>query len=1359
MESISPSENKFLKDIENISVRISTGGVCLGSAFLMNCPSTLDCLYLVTARHCIESLLGDDELSIDRFDYAREEFGECKLSSTEFHIFNFDVENKYDLALIKFPKALYPFDIPNIILRQSPTKGRSYSFRGFPSAYRNSLPDELEAKCILTYGSTASLSPAEHLEDNTSIATGNVGGFSGSGLYSHADGMLEFVGIVTKYKTTKRFEVCTFRELNTLLSQFGESAWNVLDSIPQIVVKETNTPSAAYYEFSKTFLDKAEQLVEDLQPAQALVIAKTALENISNSILSPIDKKFLLAKVKWTIGLANSDLNGGEDTYGYLIEAYKLSPNNLKYQERAAVAFLHKDLTENALELAEQILANDENNARAWAVMATLDPEMSISPEVFDDPIFKVAIVSFWSKFGADWSLNHFKTLFGKVLAKRVLPLSLIPRAELPYWNYLAQFAIFDFLHTTVKVQSLKRSEKLIGIEQLRYAADILQILLKRIEESDLRFNPTYVLSRYDLLLCQYYLYDKKDAVLEMYQIFMGNPGLEIDKFESNDKALYKKIPERAFDLILCLLQIGENSKALNVIAVFPDQNQYFILLFQGRALERTGKVVEGLAVYRRYLESLVVVREVELENILDIFNRFLKHNKGEDLVACQINPAWEFEYPFYGKLIEAYSLKDSIQQQAYVVFLCDSIYDGHSADLSFFCRGVLSFVYWTIDEPSKVVSLLENYVDLLTENQEHRLYILSIWKSKGNSDLLLKLLGQWRTNFSADLALLDIEMRLYHTLRDHEKVEIISEYGLEKFPGEEIFLLRLLESLNWQKKITKLQSLLNDDLLCLALQWRFAFSLGNLCFIHGKTELGLRLYYKVLKDNPDDQIVKEAYVVNLIAFQQIDEMPYPEVAQEGMVVRLLVKDRELMVELTPENIKLKTYAKQIIGKRINDVFAVVDAITGASIEYKIAQILDKYRGQMALYTDYVAKNPEDGIKIRALKINEESPEGMIRQFQEMFGVEGTKTKIIVEAQLNKFANGEIGFSHLFRSVFRNSPINAWNYITSSKSDGYPMIPIINQEVLNFTSSTEFVLDFSTLFTVFYISQKTELNFLDKPFIISQLLKDYLQSEFVEHSVKRKSKTSISFTIDKVTPIFRTDGDLDSDLSYLSQINEWINQNCRVAFASQRLSMNENRIKTNIENDLHDELLMDTMLLSSRADRILITDELLFYKNPAPFKRITLENYLVKIWGDIYQEKIVFELVKLNYRGLTISGKQLYKMFESNKILSNPQSEFFLALNSFTMKYNPNPLNLVEILKFVKELYSDGFSLGYKHHVSQLVLQFPLRQLRVTNELQGLINIFLSSTFDLLGNHFEDVREDLVKAIELVEYQEKAIKR
>ena len=103
--------------------------------------------------------------------------------------------------------------------------------------------------------------------------------------------------------------------------------------------------------------------------------------------------------------------------------------------------------------------------------------------------------------------------------------------------------------------------------------------------------------------------------------------------------------------------------------------------------------MVEVLAVYPRYLEGLVVVREVELENILDIFNRLLKHNKGEDLVGCQINPVWEFEYPFYGKLIVAYVLKDSIQQQAYVRSLCDSIYDAHSAGFSFFCRGVLSFV------------------------------------------------------------------------------------------------------------------------------------------------------------------------------------------------------------------------------------------------------------------------------------------------------------------------------------------------------------------------------------------------------------------------------------------------------------------------------------------------------------------------------------------------------------------------------------------------------------------------------------------------------------------------------------------
>jgi hypothetical protein len=1328
--------------IECIAIRLSSEGKSLGSGVILSRAENATTYFVLTALHCLENLDLGQGLSIDRFDYTTGKFHQYPIPAEQYKLYHYEPDQSYDLVIIAIPKSLISFAVLSVQLCLYPTPGKIYTFRGFPNVYDTLSPEEFNVKCLMNVGSGAHMQGLDRIENNSSNAQANLGGFSGSALVFGAGEDIQISGIVIEAKTEfNRFTVCSFKQLNDLLSLNGEAKWAIPNPISVDSSNSEVPVTAAYYEFSNRFLDNADRLVEELRPSQAINITQTAFEHINSTNLVQADKNSLLARIYTVNALANADTHGEKDTDNLLIQAHLLAPSILRYQERAVVAYFKKGKIQEAFELAEQILLNDPHNARTWAVTSSLIPELPIPTEVSRQALFVNIKISLDGIKKTDLAISDLGIYFKGDVRMQRMPKGEIPRSELHFWFYLAQYALHEYLHHTVKNHSFTKSEKLKDSSQILYAQSIYRALLMRVDGTELKDNKYFLLCQFDYLHCEYCLYDAYQPVLQMYNLYAGDPLTISLPFKTEINPIFKGTPQRSFDLMISLLQVGEFSKALDIIEIYPEQQHSFLLLIKARVLEKLMRVNESLGYYKMYLTSVKVVNALDAINFIEPITRLIESSEKVENIVEIVSSEKSFELPFSKDLLEAFILKDSLPHRSHVKVLCDSVTHAHLNELPQVYRMLLATIYFTINEFLICEQILVEVTDFEIESPQLRLYIICLHFTGKDSSKMLMLLERWRKRFSADCQLLEIEVDFYHRLHNHGMVEVVAEYAYQNFPEEPIFKIRLLESLNWQEKKEKLKSLLDDTILNLTIPWQSAYMVGNICFLNDKEELGLNIYYNVIKDHSNDPLVRETYFTQLSSFSNLEQRPYPEVAEENMVVKLESKSKVIILELTRENITRNPVAKLAMGKRIDEEFEIFDNLTNLSRTYIVKQVLDKYRGQLALIVDHLVKNPESAINIRSLNVAENDPADMLKEIQTLFGANGTRNEIISKSFLEKFNKTEIGFTELYTNVFNFNPIAAWSHVTSRQGDGFPVLPLILQQNFKTQSDTEFVLDFSSLLTIFHLSKKIDLRFGGKPFIISQLTKDYLYSKLVENQIQRKSRSSISVTERSVSPVFYTEAQIDQHSQYHHELMLWVKENCKTDFAPEGLEKDEKSSTT--EENIHKRCAVDTMHLSARKDRILITDDWMYFRNELPFSRITLESYLSELFKPQFTDTLLFELVGLNYRGLTLTGDQLYTSFEKNKMLNRSGSDFLLSLHSFSMEYNPNPQNLLSILSFVKKLYSDTLSLEYKRKISRLVLQHILKHFKITSKLIVLLEFYVNIQFSLLGEHRDHILEDI----------------
>ncbi len=437
----------------------------------------------------------------------------------------------------------------------------------------------------------------------------------------------------------------------------------------------------------------------------------------------------------------------------------------------------------------------------------------------------------------------------------------------------------------------------------------------------------------------------------------------------------------------------------------------------------------------------------------------------------------------------------------------------------------------------------------------------------------------------------------------------------------------------------------------------------------------------------------------------------------------------------------------------VNNKVSINDFLTGKRQEAEITAILDKYRGQLALIGEEV-ENVSSGLKFKSFKADGDIHK-LLEIMQQEFGPDAIKRDIFVKEQFSKFKNGEIGFSELLRGVFEDNPFDTFQYITSDFNDGFPIVPLVNQADFNFEDSSEFVIDFSVIPTLMIISKLGNTQFNNKPFIIPIDIINYLQFKIEEINRIGTPNMWLNFQHKRIDRHPFPSDNQSKTLSELTSTLEWINLYCKVDYGINGLDLrvqNPDFFKIEDPNDWYKRCILNTMILGSEENRILITGDLFSHRNPFTSLPVTLEYYLKKVFKDNFDEIVVWELLKLNYRGITINAKHLQRAFELDPTLSNPKSIFQKCHHNVSWFYNPNRKVLNETFKFLKYLYSLDLTLGYKQQISQKLLYFALEFLQQYNDLEKDLKSIINE-FKFLGNHLLNVQWDVILTLKLLEEQ------
>lgn len=249
---------------------------------------------------------------------------------------------------------------------------------------------------------------------------------------------------------------------------------------------------------------------------------------------------------------------------------------------------------------------------------------------------------------------------------------------------------------------------------------------------------------------------------------------------------------------------------------------------------------------------------------------------------------------------------------------------------------------------------------------------------------------------------------------------------------------------------------------------------------------------------------------------------------------------------------------------------------------------------------------------------------------------------------------------------------------------------------------------------------------------------------------------SFGFRGDQLIPYFHPDDLQERQIKFWLSLRDWIKSNCRPDYAWERLEYYQQEDNADSKPFFSDQNIFkssffDTLLLANRPNRFLISDDMFLYTKSSTghIDSMTTEWYLRKMHSMLYQETLWIELVRINFRGIELSGKQLYQTFSSTKLATQNSSDYLKAMNSFAPRYNPDRNNLLRVVTFLKSLYAENLILDYKRRISRTLFQTALTAPEpIPKQALRLLLNHINSEFYLLGGYGDMVKEDLYYAIE-----------
>ena len=268
----------------------------------------------------------------------------------------------------------------------------------------------------------------------------------------------------------------------------------------------------------------------------------------------------------------------------------------------------------------------------------------------------------------------------------------------------------------------------------------------------------------------------------------------------------------------------------------------------------------------------------------------------------------------------------------------------------------------------------------------------------------------------------------------------------------------------------------------------------------------------------------------------------------------------------------------------------------------------------------------------------------------------------------------------------------------------------------------------------FWARSSLDFDFDGYKFIIAQSTKDIIIDTIRELENDSKVKMTMAILPDKVTPIFYPDNYVDNKIKKIKSVLEWVEKYCQVEYIDFLID-DEYVLEVSASYEVSKKFIIHTFLLANKPNRIFITDDILYYKNPV-FNCNTSEQFFNCLDTQMW-EMVKLKMIEMNYKGITLTSNTLIQVFEKSRVITS-SNKYLLpnALKSLRGSYNPDSNNVKESILFIKYLFAINLDYAQRKAITKLIFVSILQEpyFEITRNNLKVIHEMIDKELFLLGN-------------------------
>lgn len=1067
--------------------------------------------------------------------------------------------------------------------------------------------------------------------------------------------------------------------------------------------------------------------IEQLKPKSSLKHLKALEESFKVNDIQP--SKLLRSYLEFSKAQCYDLLGKNKEASQSFIKANKLNPIPLEIKEKASISYTNLDQPKESLELANEILNDEEHNPIAWAVKVILSDEPNLEKR------FEI-VPSIVKKDCTFQRIVYFKTITDAKVQNKIpvyqdngflKEVTDYSKSPLTYGNY--KDTVF-FIETILQQWlSTIYFDFIFGSTQdpttLGKIQQILSDFLDQLSSTEIEVHMnTYRFFNYYL---NYLLNGTPHALKEMEILFptitpkndlMGMMLANSLQLSGNiDRALeaINSFQDKSFELFsLELFCLAKQNNFDNYAKTASDFLKGTNEINEANC-DIVITILDALAEFKRlnYFEFKPFFEKVEAD---PLFLKILALNfyrilKGENL-----------DHTF----TELKSIEDEIVSE--------------ETNIRFF----LPYCYFLLEEYDSAISCFERYLQYDFESRDFKYYIATLIESKVNNKKLLTALEVWRKNCSFNEVFLKIEIELNQRLKNWEKCLEVANFSLQVKPNDEWVLtakILSISNLNLPDKVSQLEENITKLLGIGINDFNHVRIVANALIDYGDYQKARDLLYEKAKD-PENIPARMEYFLSATKISD-SFSDVPEKVGVGHYVIYSRKGREEEIKILKGN----SIALKFIGKKVGEIVSIQDPITKELDNLEIRRIMDKYHSLHWEIIQQVEKSPYAGLPMHSFELPSDNPEALKEKLISLFGAEGSQNKDLIEKAIAEYYAHKISLTEVIMRVYRSEYFSGYFDLLYNRK-GIVQLPLKFFRNLNLTPNHKFAIDFSSLIILHQITKSTDKDYSEK-FLIANGIVQFIKSKINEEWEEPKEILFADITLEGIKISKGDQNSASNNISYYESVLDWVDKYCKIIITESKLDY-ESAINLDPREDkiLFQLFVENVALISDDESRILISDDHIYYNiSPLTNGQIISTEFYINHRLDNSDESI-YELVKNRYIGLSISKELLHSEYRKKR---REESNFFDdCLNNCALQVSGTLRTAKTVVEFLKEMalepLMDNEAFYLLSNGAFIVLLGNQRHSEVFTSTKA----FIEGSFQLLGEKYDIIKQSFADAVSII---------